>query len=497
MEKNVIIVGAGIAGLSAGCYARANGYRTSIFEMHSIPGGLCTAWERKGYKFDISMHMLTGAVSGPFHQMWNELGIPEKFAFHPHDHMSQIEGMGHKLLLCTDREMLEEQMLAISPEDEDLIKELSRLLFGRDMMKAASLKPKKLMKLGDKIRQFRAVLPLIPTLKKYGKLTLQEFASRFRHPFLRHAVRSMVDSSGWPMPDLPMVALAGFIRSGVTEAGPPLGGSQQVVFHMADRFKQLGGELHLKSRVSRLIVDHDRVKGIELSDGTRHMADHVIWAGDGHTLIFGLLEGKYLSERITRMYKEWTPVSSLVHVMIGVNRDFSEEPHNIQFEPSEPITIAGQEFSTLSMLHHSFDPSMAPEGKSAVEVWYASDYDYWEELCQDKAAYKAEKKRIADYTVQQLDKRWPGFASQVEVIDVPTPATYKRYTGNWKGSPDGWYVNPDNLMADDPMRTLPGLEGLQMVGQWTAPYTGVVLASLSGRQAIQLTCREEGRPFKV
>jgi phytoene dehydrogenase-like protein len=58
MEKSIIIVGAGMAGLSTGCFAQMNGYKTTIFEMHNIPGGLCTAWKRKGYKFDISMHML-------------------------------------------------------------------------------------------------------------------------------------------------------------------------------------------------------------------------------------------------------------------------------------------------------------------------------------------------------------------------------------------------------------------------------------------------------
>jgi phytoene dehydrogenase-like protein len=51
-DKSVIIIGAGIAGLAAGCYARMNGYRTQIFELHDLPGGLCTAWERGGYVFD-------------------------------------------------------------------------------------------------------------------------------------------------------------------------------------------------------------------------------------------------------------------------------------------------------------------------------------------------------------------------------------------------------------------------------------------------------------
>lgn len=38
-NRSVIIIGAGIAGLSAGCYARMNGYDTHILEMHDEPGG--------------------------------------------------------------------------------------------------------------------------------------------------------------------------------------------------------------------------------------------------------------------------------------------------------------------------------------------------------------------------------------------------------------------------------------------------------------------------
>ncbi len=497
MEKSVLIVGGGIAGLSAGCYARMNGYRTSIFEMHSIPGGLCTAWERKGYKFDISMHMLTGAVSGPFHKMWKELGIPQKFEFHSHDHVSQIEGMGSKLLISTEKDKLEKALIAISPEDEFLIKEFTSLIFGKDMMKAASLKPGSLQGPRDKIRQILTVFPLLRTMGKYGNLTIQQFAAKFRSPFLRQAIRFFIDAPGWPMVDFPMVALAGFMRTGVTEAPAPLGGSQQVVYHMADQFKKAGGELHLNSRVARLILEKNRVLGIEMQDGTRHVADHVIWAGDGHSLIYDMLGGKYLSEKITKMYENWIPVKSMVHVMMGVDMDLSEEMHRIIFEAEEPISIAGRDYPWLTMIHHCFDPSMAPEGKSAVEVWYDTDYAYWEELYKDKTAYKTEKKHIADYTIRQLDKRWPGFASKVEVIDVPTPATYHRYTGNWKGSPDGWYVTPENVRMMDPVRTLPGLEGLQMAGQWTGPFMGTVISSVSGRQAIQMMCREEGKAFST
>ena len=144
MEKSIIVVGSGMAGLSAGCYARMNGYKAEIYEMHSIPGGLCTAWHKKGYTFDISMHMLTGSISGPFHQMWEELGVIQKFNFYYHDHLAQIEGMGKKLRLPVDRKKFEEELTAISPVDSKLIKEFTRIVFGPDLMKAASLKPAEL-----------------------------------------------------------------------------------------------------------------------------------------------------------------------------------------------------------------------------------------------------------------------------------------------------------------------------------------------------------------
>lgn len=495
MGKSIIIVGAGIAGLSSGCYAQMNGYSTSIYEMHSIPGGLCTAWKRKGFTFDISMHMLTASVSGPLHAMWEELGVIKDFKFHFHDHMSYIEGMGKKLNFCTDRKKLEEQMLAISPEDSKLIKEFLDLIFGPDMLGASSLKPSEMKSLVDKMKMMIAVLPLIRVFTKYNNVTIQDFAARFKDPFLREAARLFVDAPGWPMPQFPMIVLAGFMQSGVTKAGVPLGGSQQVAFHIADLYKQLGGEIHFNSRVSGLIIENDQVKGIKLNDGSEHRADYVIWAGDGHTLIFDMLGKKYMDERIRDMYDNWIPVKPIVHVMLGVNRDMSSEPHRLILELDKPIRIGERDNRWMSVLHHSFDPSMAPAGKSVVEVWFDTEFDYWENLSKDKEKYKAEKQRIAELSIARLEKRWPGITSQIEVTDVPTPMTYKRYTGNWQGSPDGWYLTPANMSALESFRTLPGLGGLFMAGQWTAPFTGTVIASLSGRQLIQVMCRQDGKKF--
>jgi phytoene dehydrogenase-like protein len=63
--KTMIIIGAGVGGLATGCYAQIDSYHTQIFEMHSLPGGSCTAWRRKGYTFDGCIHHLVAGCRDP------------------------------------------------------------------------------------------------------------------------------------------------------------------------------------------------------------------------------------------------------------------------------------------------------------------------------------------------------------------------------------------------------------------------------------------------
>lgn len=496
MAQSVIIVGAGIAGLSAGCYARMNGYRTTIFEMHNIPGGLCTAWTRKGYTWDISMHLLTGSRSGSLHEMWRELGAVQHRKFVYHDVLTRVEDGDTSVDFCADTQKLEEQMLAISAADTERIREFIRIFGGRSIIGLLPLDAPGTGGGLSALKMLFAMLPLLGMFRKYGKMTLREFSDGFRDPFLRAAIPFILDHPGWPMPGYPMMGVTGFRTSALTESGVPIGGSKQVIEDIADRYQRLGGEVHYRCKVTELIVEGDRTCGIRLEDGTEHRADIVLWAADGHTLLFDLLGGRYLSDELRTRYREWQVVRPMVHVMLGLTRDMSKEPCRLTFKIDKPITVGETEFPWIYFMHHGFDTTSAPQGKTAAEVWYDTEYDYWAKLYQDKPAYEAEKQRIADETIAALDTRWPGLAADVEVVDVPTPATYHRFTGNWQGSVDGWYITPDN-MGKPAILTLPGLPGLYMAGQWTAPFTGTVIAALTGRQAVQLLCKADRKKFQT
>ena len=175
--------------------------------------------------------------------MWQELGVVQNQEFYYHDEIVRIESGEKSLDVCTDPVRLKQQMIALSPEDSRLIEELVSLFTGRSMMGAMSLKPAEMSGIIDKVKMIAALIPLLGTFRKYGNQTIQEFAKRFKDPFLRNAVRFFVDSPGWPMLRFPMVALSGFVKSSVLEAGAPLGGSQKIVFHMADFYNELGGDM--------------------------------------------------------------------------------------------------------------------------------------------------------------------------------------------------------------------------------------------------------------
>ncbi|HAP31504.1 MAG TPA: hypothetical protein DCQ14_00390 [Firmicutes bacterium] len=82
-RSSIIIIGAGMGGMAAGIYGELNGYKTRIFEMHTLPGGQCASWRRKGYTFDACIHHLFGcSPQTKVGQLWQELeAMPRELAY--------------------------------------------------------------------------------------------------------------------------------------------------------------------------------------------------------------------------------------------------------------------------------------------------------------------------------------------------------------------------------------------------------------------------------
>jgi phytoene dehydrogenase-like protein len=486
-QKSIIIIGAGIGGLSAGCYAQMNGYRSQIFEMHSIPGGVCTGWERKGYTFDGCMHHLVGCMPGTrIHGMWEELGVMPRAVHYPDDLICIENTEGQRFTVFTDLDRLEAHMRELAPTDGKIIGEFlgaARRFSHFSMMDMLLAKPWEMV----------GALPYMGLMGKWGKLTLEQVGARFSDPFLRRAM-GMIQ---YDFANMPAVIALMFLSGCATRNfGWPAGGSLEFARSIAQRYTALGGEIHYRAKVQKILVENDKAVGVRLSDGTEHRADVVISNADGRATIFDMLEGRYTTDLIHAFYNNPPKEQDMaLHISLGVARDFSAEPHMLVLWLPEPVEIAGQPRDRLDIESFAFAPETAPTGKTALQVVATTSYDYWKAFSPE--AYRAEKARAAETVIACLDRRFPSLRGQMEVIDVATPLTTERFTGSFMGY-QAWAV-PNQRMLDALMgkglsKTLPGLSNFHMVGQW-AGGLGLPNVAAMGKRVIAGITKQNGRRF--
>ncbi len=494
---SIAIIGAGIAGLAAGCYGQMNGYDTQLFELHDKPGGLCTAWKRQGYTFDGCLHWLVGTRPGSaFNRIWQELGAGQG-PVADHEEFARLEGKdGRALIFYTNVDRLEQHLHELAPADGALIADLCgairRLIRAGDDLCNVLLAQRPF----DRFMASLKMLPLAGVMRRYSRTSVQDFARRFQDPFVRETLGAIYDMPDFPLITLPMT-LAWMHNH---DAGYPLGGSLEFARAIERRYLELGGLVHYSALVDKILVENGRAVGVRLSDGSEQRADVVISAADGHATIFDMLEGKYIDERIRGYYRDMPIFQPIIQVSLGVARDFSAEPQMTNFMLAEPVTIAGQLRQWMGVRHFSYDPSLAPAGKSSLVTILGSNYDYWQGMYQNRTRYEAEKAQIAATVISQLNKRYPGLAEQIEVVDVATPLTYERYTGNWRASMEGWMITTKTagmMMGNAIPKTLPGLANFYMAGQWVEPGGGVPPAALSGRKVIHMICQKDRRAFRT
>jgi phytoene dehydrogenase-like protein len=492
MSASITILGAGVAGLATGIYAQMNGYQTRIYEMHSLPGGLCTSWRRKGFLVDGCIHWLCG--SGPamdMHHYWQELGVAG-LEYVNHRVYMELELPDLTFRVYTNADEFESYLNTIGPEDEEVI---------HDFCQA--------------IRDYAAYRGVFETpeaaqfIQKWSSMTMGQITARLKNPALCRAFSTVF----WgEMPVFFVLLPLGF--SHAQSAGYPLGGSLEFARAMEKRYLELGGEVHYDARAVKIVVENDRAVGVQFEDGSIGDAS-IVWEREGdiistidaHAAFYDLLEGRYLNDGIRAWFENIPVIVAPVMVTFGLNTPLAGAPtatNGLLLTPGEKVVCAGQEVGLLNVEVVTYDPAAAPEGKSVLRVNLPGNYAFWKDLRQDPAAYEAEKERLVKQVLAALEPRFPGIAGQVEMIDVATPVTFERYTGNWQGSSQGWVPVPQayELQAKSAQegnwpaaRSLPGLSHFYTAGQWLEPFGGLPTGAITGSDLIRSLCERDGKEF--
>ncbi|MGC5346900.1 phytoene desaturase family protein [Streptomyces sp. DT171] len=525
----MIVIGGGLGGLSTGCYAQMNGYRSRIFEMHEIPGGCCTGWGRGAFTFDCCISWLLGNGPGTeMHQIWLELGALQGKEMRHFDVFNIVRGRdGRAVHFYCDPDRLEAHLLSLSPADARPIRAFCSGLrkFITVLPTYPFLKPVALMGRWERWRMLARFVPYVNLFRTSMSVLMSEYSGRFKDPLLQEAFNYILYEKHPNFPVLPFYFQ--LAAQAHRAAGVPEGGSLGLARSIEERYKRLGGEITYNAKVEKILVENDRAVGVRLSDGREYHADVVVSACDGPATLLRFLDGRYLDDTYRQLYEKTLKEPGMVFpgyvsVFLGLRRPFPEgEPTTTHLlDESMASRLTGIRHPSINVQFRSRHyPELSPQDTTVVYATYFADAAPWRELSEGPEqlsrrrrgaelhtlpvrrgrTYSVAKRQVRDVIVDFLDERYPGLGDSVAVRDICTPLTQIRYTGSYEGTVLGWqpFVESGETMETLVKKhgpVLPGLGNFYLSGVW-ATTGGLIRAATAGRQVMQFICRDDGIGF--
>ena len=481
--KKVVIIGGGIAGMTAGVLLQKAGFETEIYEKNALPGRQCTGWKREGYFIDNCIHWLTGTRPGSaLHELWKEIGaLGDDVEICKKEMFFSSKLNGQTLTFWRDKERTRKEMLALSPEDEKEINKFIDYVSMAETMTVPVEKPFDAMNFIDFMKMGMSMKEMGKVMKEYGNMDINELAMRFHHPLIRRAITDYMPSG--------YQAYAFLVSYGTVTGGNgdiPKGGSLEMSLRIAEKYKEYGGVIHTDTSVEKIVLKDKKAEGILLKNGKKVEADYVVCACDTDFTFRRLLPESYMPDGLKKMYanREKYPVSSGLQIAYAVDGVFSELTGTRVFSCNE-INVGKHKVQSMSIQSYDYEPDFAPEGKMVLQTNFCQseeDYRYWEALYADKEAYQARKAEVAEQAMERVIAEYPFLAGKIRVIDVWSPMTYTRYCNSYKGAYMSFGTTKQAKSITVP-GVVKGLPNVMLASQWLMGPGGLPTAAAMGKFA--------------
>lgn len=493
MNKTVMIIGGGVAGLSAGIYARQAGYKVALYEMNPSLGGQCTAWKRKGYHIDNCLRFLVGCdPAEPLYQVWKNTGVfPDDVRLFREPYLCCAETNGQTLHLWSDLAQARKELLKAAPEDKA---QLVHFFSCVEKLKRAKLPCEDSPANFGFLTGLRASLadPAVAKIKKeFCSITLGDYAQNFHSDALKFLFRSYAESG---LPALTLVQDYAFYASG--SAAFPAGGSAAIVSRMRNRLELLGGKIFTSSRIQTVSCGHNEIRSITLSDGKRIKADYYIWAADPYALFSEHIGTRYMDLSMKTVYDhpEKYPSGTGFQVFFGIDTDEALElPSGLFVFPCEAFSAAGKTCKSCRIRLLDSDVSLFSPERRVLRCSIPespSQYAFWEQLSTDQDAYHTEKYKIAQEMRERIEKRFPALKDHLVILSTCSPVTYNR----WCSAHQGFYKGFSSLNGRGEHyipNAVKRIHNLFLASQWLQSGGGLHSAVLQGKYAVSTMQRHE------
>ena len=510
MKEKIIIIGGGVAGLTAGIYAQKAGFDSEIYEKNPLLGGQCTGWRRKGFYIDNCITWMTnGAPKFPIYKMWKAVGFlgdkdGNDIPCRQHEAFWTSELDGQSYTFWADLDRAEKEMLELSPADKKEIKSFFKAVRQCEHLLVPYTKPLDMMGLGELCAFGLKMLPVGLAMAKYKNCNLSDLSARFKHPLLKKAFVDYLP--GEYLASILMNAYASIANGG---GGVPDGGSLKVAERMEEIYQSLGGITFARSPVKEILLEDSpnkkgkkRAAGILLESGEKVLGDYVIPSCDPHFTFHKLLDERYMPPRLKFAYDhpEAHRNGSTFHIVYECSTPAPEIGRRTYFD-CRPFDLAGVVQTRLNMKNYKLDPINAPADKALIEVKVLEkepQFLYWKNLREnDKAAYDAAKQKAAADILERLEERVPSLKGKLSYLDAWTPYTYTRWCNSYMGNFMTFITSKTSSNLFNINGTLKDIENVVLASQWLSMPGGLPMAMTSGKFAVQRILRSQGKSIKI
>lgn len=494
ISKKIVIIGGGIAGLSAGIYARLAGFEVEIYDKNAIPGGECIGWSRKGYHIDNCIHWLTGTRKGTeLYDVWKTVGaLSDETEYARIDSFYSSTYNGQKATLWNDLERTKKELKALSPDDaEEIEKFIQYVEYSKQCLFPAK-KPMEMWGIKDYISMGAAMKDFPKVMKEFGSLSLEDYSKRFKHPLLKRLMCDYLPKS---------YCTYSFLVSYATMADGngniPLGASFQMSLRMEQRFKELGGKIFYGKNVESIVVENKNASGVKLMDGSFINGDYIIPATDMYVLFHKLLPDHYMPKELQKAYSDPKayPATSGFQVAYAVNR--AEHYGETVFVDIDSVKVGSRTFDRMYVKSYGYDDIFIQGDKMVIQTCITQtdeDFVFWKNLSREE--YNKTKNALVAEVTKRIEKTFPEMRDSMEFLDAWTPVTYERYCNAYHGSYMSFVTTPMGKQIKMKGQ-LKGIKNLYLAGQWTNSPGGLPVAVASGKFAVQRILKKQKRNIEI
>lgn len=493
MEK-VIVIGGGISGLSAGIYAKLAGFDVEIYEKNPLPGGECMGWNRNGYHIDNCIHWLTGTKKGTeLYDVWKTVGaLSDATEYAQTACFYSSVYHGQTAALWRDLDRTRRELIALSPEDEaEITKFIQYVEYSKQCLIPAK-KPMEMWSLKDYLNMGMSMPDFLKVLKELGKISLDEYSKRFHHPLIQKLLCDYL-----PKSYCAHSLLVSYATMAVGNGNIPLGGSLRMSLRMEKKYLELGGKIYYNKSVKKINISRHRATGITLSDGRIADADYIIPTVDTHVLFDSLLAARYMPKALKAAYDnpKAYPATSGFQVAYSVPASFPVS--ETFFYDIAPLCIGKNTFERMNLKVYDYDTIYRKDGRCVIQTCITQtddDYAYWKSLTPEE--YRTVKQRLVGEITARIEKLFPDFKGEAELLDAWTPLTYERYCNAYHGSYMSFIMTPMGKQLNL-KGTLSGIKNVFLAGQWTSSPGGLPIAVVSGKFAVQRLLKKQHRSIEI